>query len=72
MNSQSDMQQLVFALNALHKIDSFLADLQVQARDELAEPEIAERALLDMRLAVQRGIYEGLGISRNKGETDER
>lgn len=67
MNPSSDMQQLVFALNALHKLDRFLADLQVQAKDELADSEIAERALLDMRLAVQRGIYEGLGISGNKG-----
>lgn len=72
MNPRSDMEQLVFALNALHKIDSFLADLQVQAKNELAEPEIAERALLDMRLAVQRGITEGLGLSGNKGKTDER
>lgn len=62
------MQQLVFALNALHKLDRLLADLQVQAKDELAESGIAERALLDMRLAIQRGIYEGLGISGNKGE----
>ena len=68
MNPSDDMQQLVFALNALQKIDRFLADLQAQARNELAEPEIAERALLDMRLAVQRGITEGMGISRNKGE----
>lgn len=68
MNPPNDTQQLVFALNALQKIDRFLADLQVQAKNELAEPEIAERALLDMRLAIQRGITEGLGISRNKGE----
>lgn len=67
MNPSDDMQQLVFALNALQKIDRFLADLRVQARNELAEPEIAERALLDMRLAVQRGITEGMGISGNKG-----
>ncbi len=67
MNPPSDMEQLVFALNALQKIDRFLADLQVQAKDELAEPGIAERALLDMRLAIQRGITEGLGISGNKG-----
>ena len=62
------MQQLVFALNALQKIDRFLADLQVQAKDELAEPELAERALLDMRLSIQRGITEGLGLSGNKGK----
>lgn len=68
MNPTSDMKQLVFALNALHKLDRFLADLQVQANDELEEPEIAERALLNMRLAVQRGIYEGLGVSRDKGK----
>ena len=68
MNPSDDMQQLVFALNALQKIDRFLADLQVQAKEELAEPELAERALLDMRLAVQRGITEGLGLSGNKGE----
>lgn len=67
MNPSDDMQQLVFALNALQKIDRFLADLQVQAKEELAEPELAERALLDMRLAVQRGITEGLGLSGNKG-----
>ena len=66
MNPSDDMQQLVFALNALQKIDRFIADLQVQAKDE--EPEIAERALLDMRLAIQRGITEGLGLSGNKGE----
>lgn len=67
MNPSDDMQQLVFALNALQKIDRFLTDLQVQAKEELAEPELAERALLDMRLAVQRGITEGLGLSGNKG-----
>lgn len=67
MNPPSDMEQLVFALNALQKIDRFIADLQVQAKNELAEPEIAERALLDMRLAIQRGITEGLGISGKKG-----
>ena len=67
MNPSDDMQQLVFALNALQKIDRFLADMQVQAKEELAEPELAERALLDMRLAVQRGITEGLGLSGNKG-----
>lgn len=67
MNPSDDMQQLVFALNALQKIDRFLADLQVQAKEELAEPELAERALLDMRLALQRGITEGLGLSGNKG-----
>lgn len=67
MNPSDDMQQLVFALNALQKIDRFLADLQVQAKEELAEPELAERALLDMRLAVQRGITEGIGLSGNKG-----
>lgn len=67
MNPSDDMQQLVFALNALQKIDRFLSDLQVQAKEELAEPELAERALLDMRLAVQRGITEGLGLSGNKG-----
>lgn len=68
MNPPNNMKQLVFALNALQKLDRFLADLQAQAKDELEEPEIAERALLDMRLAIQRGIYEGFGISRNKGE----
>ena len=68
MNPPNNMKQLVFALNALQKLDRFLADLQAQAKAELEEPEIAERALLDMRLAVQRGIYEGFGISRNKGE----
>lgn len=68
MNPSDDMQQLVFALNALQKIDRFIADLQVQAKDELAEPEIAERALLDLRLAIQRGITEGVGLSGNKGE----
>ena len=68
MNPSDDMQQLVFARNALQKIDRFIADLQVQAKDELAEPEIAERALLDLRLAIQRGITEGVGLSGNKGE----
>ena len=45
MNPLSNMRQLVYVLNALFSIDCFITDLQLQAKDKLAETEKVERAL---------------------------
>ena len=71
MNPLSNMKQLVYVLNALCKADCLLADLQLKAKDELAEPEKAERALLNLRLQLRRSLNEGFDFG-DEGETDER
>lgn len=72
MNPLSNMRQLVYVLNALCKVDFLLADLQLQAKDELEESEKAERALVNLRLELRRGIADGFGVFGDGGETDER
>lgn len=72
MNPLSNMRQLVYVLNALCKVDCLLADLQLQAKDELAESEKAEHALVNLRLELRRGIADGFGVFGDGGETDER
>lgn len=72
MNPLSDMRQLVYVLNALFSIDCFITDLQLQAKDKLAETEKVERALLNLRLQLRRSLDEGFGVFGNEGETDER
>ena len=72
MNPLSNMRQLVYVLNALCKVDYLLADLQLQAKDELEETEKAERALLNLRLGLRRGLADGFGVFGDEGETDER
>lgn len=72
MNPLSNMRQLVYVLNALCKVDCLLADLQLQAKDELEESEKAERALVNLRLELRRGIADGFGVFGDGGETDER
>lgn len=71
MNPVSSLRQLVYVMNALYKADRLLADLQLKAKDELAESEKAERALLILRLELRKRISEGFGVFGNKGETDE-
>lgn len=71
MNPLSDMQQLVYVLNALFSIDCFITDLQLQAKDKLAETEKVERALLNLRLQLRRNLDEGFGVFGNEGTTDE-
>lgn len=71
MNPLSNMRQLVYVLNALCKVDCLLADLQLQAKDELEESEKAERALVNLRLELRRGIADGFGVFGDGGETDE-
>lgn len=68
MNPVSKMRQLFFAMNALCKIDCFLADLQLQAKDEFEESEIVERALLNLRLQLRRSLNEGFGVFGDEGE----
>lgn len=72
MNPRSNMQQLVYVLNALFSIDCFITDLQLQAKDKLAETEKVERALLNLRLQLRRSLDEGFGVFGDEGETDER
>ena len=72
MNPLSNMQQLVYVLNAFCKVDCLLADLQLQAKDKLAETEKVERALLNLRLQLRRSLDEGFGVFGDGGETDER
>lgn len=71
MNPRSNMQQLVYVLNALFSIDCFITDLQLQAKDKLAETEKVDRALLNLRLQLRRSLDEGFGVFGNEGETDE-
>lgn len=71
MNPLSNMRQLVYVMNALCKADCLLADLQLSAKDELAESEKAERALVNLRLELRRGIADGFGVFGNEGTTDE-
>nr|DAE89861.1 MAG TPA: hypothetical protein [Caudoviricetes sp.] len=71
MNPVSNLRQLVYVMNALCKVDCLLADLQLKAKDELAESEKAERALLILRLELRKGIADGFGIFGDEGETDE-
>lgn len=62
MNPLSKVQQLVYVLNALYKADCLLEDLQLSAKDDLAESELAERALLNLRLQLRRSLDEGFGV----------
>lgn len=62
MNPRSDMQQLVYVVNSLFSIDCFITDLQLQAKDKLAETEKAERALANLRLELRRSLDEGFGV----------
>lgn len=71
MNPISNMQQLVYVLNALFSIDCFITDLQLQAKDKLAETEKVERALLNLRLQLRRSLGEEFGVFGDEGETDE-
>ena len=71
MNPLSNMRQLVYVMNALCKADCLLADLQLSAKDALAESEKAERALVNLRLELRRGIADGFGVFGNEGTTDE-
>lgn len=71
MNPTSKVRQLVYVLNSLFSIDCFITDLQLQAKDKLAESELAERALLNLRLQLRRSLDEGCGVFGDEGETDE-
>lgn len=71
MDPLSNMRQLVYVMNALRKADCLLADLQLSAKDALAESEKAERALVNLRLELRRGIADGFGVFGNEGTTDE-
>ena len=62
MNPRSNMQQLVYVVNSLFSIDCFITDLQLQAKDKLAETEKVERALLNLRLQLRRSFDEWLGV----------
>lgn len=72
MNPRSNMQQLVYVVNSLFSIDCFITDLQLQAKDKLAETEKVERALLNLRLQLRRSLDEEFGVFGDGGETDER
>lgn len=66
MNPSDDMQQLVFALNALWEVERLLLEWQIKAEDELAESSKAELALLKLRLQLRRSLDEGFGVFGNK------
>lgn len=72
MNPLSNMRQHVYVINALFSIDCFITDLQLQAKDKLAESEKVDRALLNLRLQLRRSLDEGFGVFGDGGETDER
>lgn len=72
MNPLSNMRQLVYVLNTLWEVDCLLLEWQFKAKDELEESGKAERALLNLRLKLRKGIAEGFGVFGDKGETDER
>lgn len=71
MNPLSNMRQLVYVLNALFSIDCFITDLQLQAKDKLAETEKVDRALLNLRLQLRRSLDDGFGVFGDEGEDDE-
>lgn len=71
MNPKREVQQLVYVVNSLFSIDCFITDLQLQAKDKLAETEKVDRALLNLRLQLRRSLDEGFGVFGNEGETDE-
>lgn len=71
MNPLSNTRQLVYVVNALFSIDCFITDLQLQAKDKLAETEKVDRALLNLRLQLRRSLDEGFGVFGNEGTTDE-
>ena len=71
MNPLSNTRQLAYVLNALWEVDCLLLEWQFKAKDELEESGKAERALLNLRLELRKGITEGFGVFGDKGETDE-
>ena len=68
MNQVSDMRQLVYVLNALSDVERLFVDLQLKAKDELAEADKAELMLMNLRLQLRRSFDEWLGVLGNKGE----
>lgn len=62
MNPLSNMRQLVYVMNALCKVDYLLTDLQLSAKDELAESKKAELALMKLRLQLRRSLDDGFGV----------
>ena len=72
MNPLSNMRQLVYVLNTLWEVDCLLLEWQFKAKDELEESGKAERALLNLRLELRKGIAEGFSVFGDGGETDER
>jgi len=72
MSQLSDMQQLIYVLNALCDVERLLVELQLKAKDELEESEKAELTLLNLRLQLRRSIDEWFGVFGDEGETDER
>lgn len=71
MNPISRVRQLVYVLNTLWEVERLLLKRQIKAKDELAESELAERALLNLRLQLRRSLDEGCGVFGDEGETDE-
>ena len=71
MNPISKVRQLVYVLNALWEAECVLLEQQTKAKDDLAESELAERALLNLRLQLRRSLAEGCGVFGDEGETDE-
>lgn len=70
MNPLSKVQQLIYVLHALYKVDCLLEDLQLSAKDKLAESDKAERALLNLRLQLRRSLDEGFGVFGNEEEEE--
>ena len=66
------MRQLIYVLNALCDVERLLVELQLKAKDELAESEKAEFTLLNLRLQLRMRIDEWFGVFGDEGETDER
>lgn len=71
MNPISKVRQLVYVLNALWEAEYVLLEQQTKAKDDLAESELAERALLNLRLQLRRSLNEGFDVFGDEGETDE-
>lgn len=52
MNALSNMQQFIYALYALYKVDCLLEDMQLSAKDELANSVLVRVEIVNDTLPI--------------------